>query len=108
MPFLLLLLQTDEDVSVPFGTFMEAVPHWVFVIIHSTLMILGVALSRRARAAGYATAATGFLLFCLAELSYVTYHLHLTHFLFAHPVAEVFDAMALVTIAIGISSGKRM
>ena len=41
-------------------------------------------LSRRARGAGYGTAAGGFLLFCLAELSYITYHLHVTHFLLAH------------------------
>lgn len=38
----------------------------------------------------------------LAELSYITYHAGLTHFLFAHTVAEVLDALALVTIAVGL------
>ena len=39
----------------------------------------------------------------LAELSYVTYHAGLMHFLFAHIIAEVCDALALVTIALGLS-----
>ncbi|HEX9346361.1 MAG TPA: hypothetical protein VF919_02200 [Gemmatimonadales bacterium] len=42
-------------------------------------------------------------LFVLAELSYITYHAGLTHFLFAHIIAEVCDALALVTIALGLS-----
>jgi len=46
----------------------------------------------------------GFLLFLLAELSYITYHAGLTHFLFAHIIAEVCDASALVTIALGLRS----
>jgi len=40
-------------------------------------------------------------LFVLAELSYITYHAGVTHFLFAHIVAEVLDALALVTLALG-------
>ena len=37
------------------------------------------------------------------ELSYITYHAGLTHLLFAHIIAEVCDALALVTIALGLS-----
>lgn len=40
--------------------------------------------------------------FPLAELSYITYHAGLTQFLFAHTIAEVLDALALVTIAVGL------
>lgn len=46
---------------------------------------------------------SGFLLFVLADLSYITYHAGLTNFLFAHIVAEVCDALALVVIALGLS-----
>ena len=46
------------------------------------------------------------MLFVLAELSYITYHAGLTHFLFAHLIAEALDVLALVTIAIGF--GKRV
>src|SRR5712664_367857 len=38
-----------------------------------------------------------------AELSRITYHAGLTHFLFTHIVAEVCDALALVTITLGLS-----
>lgn len=93
----------DEDIVAPFGTFMEALPHWGFIVIHSTLILIGYWLSRRTRAAGHQTASNGFLLFILAELSYITYHAGLTHFLFAHIIAEVCDALALVTIAFGLT-----
>jgi len=99
---LLLALQDDEAAPPVFGDFMQLVPHWAFIIIHSTLILVAVFLSRRARAAGYGLAANGFLLFCLAELSYITYPLGYSHFLLAHTVAEVLDASTLVTIAIGL------
>jgi len=38
-----------------------------------------------------------------SELSYITYHAVLTHFLFAHIIAEVCDALTLVVIALGLS-----
>src|SRR5262245_49525755 len=86
----------DEDIAVAFGSFMDAVPHWAFIIIHSALIVVAYWLSRR-------TKNNGFLWFILAELSYITYHAGLTHFLFAHLIAEVLDVLALVTIALGFS-----
>jgi hypothetical protein len=100
---MLLLLLQDEELAAPFGSFMEALPHPAFIAIHSVLILVGFWLSRRTRSAGYANAANGFLLFIVAELSYITYHAGLTHFLFAHIVAEVCDALALVTIALGLA-----
>lgn len=85
-----------EDVVAPLGSFMEAMPHSAFIVIHSILVLVGFWLSRK-------TKLSGFLLFVLAELSYITYHAGLTHFLFAHIIAEVCDALALVTIAFGLS-----
>jgi hypothetical protein len=35
------------------------------------------------------------------EARFIRYHAGLTHFLFAHIVAEVLDVLALVTIALG-------
>lgn len=86
----------DEDIVAPFGSFMEAMPHWAFIIIHSILILVGFWLSRK-------TKNNGFLLFVLAELSYISYHAGLTHFLFAHIIAEVLDVSALVLIALGFS-----
>ena len=98
MLVLAVLLQ-DEDITAPFGSFMEAMPHGAFIIIHSALIVVGYWLSRK-------TKNNGFLFFVFAELSYITYHAGLTHFLFAHIVAEVLDALALVTIVLGF--GKRL
>jgi hypothetical protein len=105
MPVMLLRLLQDEDAAPPFGTFMEAIPHWGFIIIHSTLILVGLALWRRAKGAGNSLAANGFLLFVVAELSYISYHAGVTHFLFAHTVAEVCDAIAFLSV--GLSLAKR-
>ena len=105
LTLLLPLLQAvdDSDAAPPFGTFMEAVPHWGFIVIHSTLILVALWLSRRVRAGGNAQAASGFLLFVLAELSYITYHAHLTHFLFAHTLSEVLDIATLVVIGTSLA-----
>lgn len=103
MPLPLPVLQDEDEVAAPFGAFMQALPHWGFIVIHSTLILLAVWLSRKAKGAGYQTVASGILLFVLAELSYITYHAGLTHFLFAHTIAEVLDAAALLTVAFGVA-----
>ena len=41
---------------------------------------------------------TAFSLFAVAELTYMTYHLDWTVFLFAHTIAEVFDLVAFVLV----------
>ncbi|HMJ58473.1 MAG TPA: hypothetical protein VK467_05020, partial [Gemmatimonadales bacterium] len=81
----------------PFGSFMQAIPHWGFIVIHTALSLVAFGLYRKTKNAG-------FLFFILAELSYITYHAHLTHFLFAHTLAEVLDIVALVTIAMGLTA----
>ena len=93
----------DSDAAAPFGTFVTAVPHWGFIVIHSTLILVAVWLSRRVRATGNASAANGFLLFVVA---YITYHAHLTHFLFAHTVSEVLDILTLVVIGTSLRRSK--
>jgi hypothetical protein len=93
----MLAIIQEDDVTPAFGTFMEALPHWGFIIIHSALILVGFWLYRRIRS-------TGFLLFVLAELSYITYHAGLTHFLLAHIVAEVLDVLALVMIGFTVGS----
>ena len=51
---------------------------------------------------GVTTLGWGFALFALAEVSYMTYHLNWTTFLFAHTISEVLDlgAFALVFVAV--------
>ena len=87
----------------PFGSFMDAVSHPVFLVIHALFALIGVMLWRKARAAGQAFAARGFLLFIVAELAYITYHLDITAFHFAHTLAEACDLLAFLSIGMGIA-----
>jgi hypothetical protein len=86
----------------PFGGFIDRLPQAWFLVIHATLAVIGVLLWRRARAAGQASAARGFVLYILGEFCYVVYHLDLITFLFAHGLAEVFDVLALLSIGMGL------
>jgi len=50
---------------------------------------------------GSSSLAWGFVLFAVAELIYMTYHLDWTVFLFAHTLAEVLDLVAFVLVFVG-------
>jgi len=55
-------------------------------------------LIRCAFGANSTTLGWGFLLFAVAELVYMTYHLDWTVFLFAHTIAEVLDLVAFILV----------
>jgi hypothetical protein len=82
----------------PFGDFVNSVPPVGFLAIHVVLFALGSYFAWRAFGAGAGTLALGFTLFALAEISYMTYHLDWTTFLFAHTISEVLDAAAFVLV----------
>lgn len=86
----------------PFGGFIDTLPQAWFLVIHSVLTVMGVVLWRKARSATQPSAARGFALYILGELFYIIYHLDLITFLFAHGLAEVCDALALLSIGMGI------
>ena len=69
-----------------------------FLAIHFALFAIGAYFAWRAFGAGAATLACGFSLFALAEISYMTYHLNWTVFLFAHTVSEVLDLVAFILV----------
>jgi hypothetical protein len=75
----------------PIGDFINGIPPVGFLAIH--LVIFGVAsyAAWRSFAAGHSPLGWGFSLWALAEISYMTYHLNWTTFLFAHTVSEVLD-----------------
>jgi hypothetical protein len=62
------------------------------------LFVVGALLAYRSFAAGVNGFGWGFTLFALAEISYMTYHLDWTVFLFAHTISEVLDVLAFVVI----------
>jgi hypothetical protein len=82
----------------PFGDFVNQIPAPVFLAIHLTAFLIGVYCAWRSFGAGATLLGVGFSLFALAEISYMTYHLDWTVFLFAHTVSEVLDLLAFIAI----------
>lgn len=82
----------------PIGDFVSTFPPIVFLVIHAALFLIGVYFAQRALSAGSQGLAAGFALFALAEISYMTYHLDWTTFLFAHTISEVLDGLAFIVI----------
>lgn len=89
----------------PFGAFINVFPPAVFMVIHVALMVIGVVLALKAGKAHGGDVAGAFWLYALAELFYLTYHLDWTVILFAHTVAEVLDAVAILLLFAGL--GRR-
>jgi hypothetical protein len=82
----------------PFGEFVNQIPPIGFLVIHVVLFALGAYFAWRAFGIGSTTLGWAFSLFALAEISYMTYHLDWTTFLFAHTISEVLDALAFVLV----------
>ena len=82
----------------PFGDFVNQIPPAGFLAIHVVLFLIGASFAYRAFGAGASLLAYGFSLFALAEISYMTYHLNWTTFLFAHTISEVLDLVAFVLV----------
>jgi hypothetical protein len=82
----------------PIGSFVNSIPPAVFLLIHVVLFLIGAYFAWRAFQAGASLLGWGFSLFALAEISYMTYHLDWTVFLFAHTISEVLDVLAFILI----------
>jgi hypothetical protein len=83
---------------VPYGDFINQIPALGFLAIHATAFLIGSFFAWRSFGARASALGWGFSLFALAELSYMTYHLDWTVFLFAHTVSEVLDLLAFILI----------
>jgi hypothetical protein len=81
----------------PFGDFVNQIPPIGFLAIHFVAFALGSTFAWRAFGNGSTGLGWGFALFALAEISYMTYHLDWTTFLFAHTISEVLDLLAMVS-----------
>lgn len=92
-----------ED-KMPFGSFINALPPAFFLAVHLVGFIVGAYFAYRAFNAGDHSARTigwGFILYAIAELVYMTYHLDWTVFLFAHTISEVLDLVAFILVFVG-------
>ncbi|HWP63520.1 MAG TPA: hypothetical protein VNO86_08630 [Candidatus Binatia bacterium] len=82
----------------PFGDFVNQIPAPIFLLIHLVAFLIGAYFAWRSFGSGASLLGWGFTLFALAEISYMTYHLDWTVFLFAHTVSEVLDLLAFVLV----------
>jgi hypothetical protein len=82
----------------PFGDFVNQIPAPVFLGIHLVAFLIGAYFAWRSFSIGSTILGTAFSLFALAEISYMTYHLDWTVFLFAHTISEVLDLFAFILV----------
>ena len=82
----------------PFGDFVNSVPPIGFLAIHIVLFLVGAYGAWRTFGVGATLLGAAFSLFALAEISYMTYHLDWTTFLFAHTISEVLDFAAFLSV----------
>jgi hypothetical protein len=85
----------------PIGSFLNAFPPAFFLVVHLAAFVIGAWFASRAFSANARLLGWGFLLFAVAEVMYMTYHLDLTVFLFAHTIAEVLDLGAFILVFVG-------
>lgn len=82
----------------PIGSFLNAFPPAFFIVVHLAAFVFGAFFASRAFSSQATTLGWGFVLFAIAELVYMTYHLDWTVFLFAHTIAEVLDLVAFILV----------
>jgi hypothetical protein len=82
----------------PFGDFANQIPPIGFLAVHIVLFAAGSYFAWRSFGAGASTLGWAFSLFALAEISYMTYHLDWTVFLFAHTISEVLNLAAFTLV----------
>jgi hypothetical protein len=82
----------------PWGSWINDLPTGFFMVVHIAAFALGATFAWAAFKRELGLLGTAFSLFAAAELTYMTYHLDWTVFLFAHTIAEVFDLVAFVLV----------
>ena len=80
---------------------INELPWGFFLLVHIALFAAGAYFAFRSFEGGLGIMVWGFALFALAEISYMTYHVNITQFLFAHTISEVLDGLAFVALFVG-------
>jgi hypothetical protein len=95
----------EVSAEMPIGDFVNLIPAPIFLLIHLTAFAIGAYFAWRSFEADAGLLGWGFALFAAAELSYMTYHLDWTVFLFAHTISEVLDLAAFVLVFVAVTRG---
>ena len=92
------LAEAPQLLDDPIDFLVNSLPWGFFLVVHIALFSLGAYFAWRAFESVQTLLGTGFSLFALAEISYMTYHVNITTFLFAHTISEVLDGAAFVLL----------
>jgi len=82
----------------PYGSWINDLPTAFFMVVHIAAFTIGAGFAWLAFKRQLSLLGLGFALFAAAEVTYMTYHLDWTVFLFAHTIAEVLDLVAFVLV----------
>jgi hypothetical protein len=82
----------------PWGDWINELPTAFFMVVHIAAFALGAGFAWLAFKRELSLLGAAFSLFAAAEVTYMTYHLDWTVFLFAHTIAEVLDLVAFVLV----------
>jgi hypothetical protein len=82
----------------PWGDWINDLPTGFFLAVHIAAFAIGAFFAWTAFKRELPLLGLAFSLFAAAELTYMTYHLDWTVFLFAHTIAEVLDLVAFVLV----------
>ena len=96
-----MLAAAPQLLNHPIDVIVRDLPWWFFMLVHIALFVVGAYFALRSFASAESLFGWGFALFALAEISYMTYHVNITNFLFAHTISEVLDGVAVVVLFAG-------
>lgn len=97
----MLLAAAPQLLDSPCCDLINRVPWGFFMLVHVALFALAVVFALRMFQSDHELFGIGFAIFALAEVSYMTYHVNITLFLFAHTISEVLVLSGLVTLFAG-------
>jgi hypothetical protein len=97
----MLLAAAPQLLDRPCCDVINQVPWGFFMLVHVALFLLGAFFALRLLQSDHSLFGLGFALFALAELSYMTYHVNATLFLFAHTISEVLVGGGIVALFAG-------
>ncbi len=93
-----MLASAPQLLDHPIDVIVRDLPWGFFLAVHLALFVVGAYFALRAFEHRESVFGWGFSLFALAEISYMTYHVNITNFLFAHTISEVLDGVAFVLL----------
>ena len=85
----------------PCCDFINQIPWYAFLAIHLVIFLFAAVYAGRSFGVAQRGFGWGFTLIALGELSYMTYHINITTFLFAHTISEVLVLLGIIMLFVG-------